>query len=175
MYFITPTIVQWCDVFTRDRYKNIFVDSLNYCITAKGLRVHAWVLMTNHAHLIISTESEKMEHILRDLKKFTAKAIVTEIRENGMESRDWLLRTFEYEGKRNSNNVEIQFWQHNNHPIELWNDMMLKQKFKYIHENPVRAGFVASPEHWLYSSAVDYAGGIGFVKIEKVLDPIFDL
>jgi hypothetical protein len=100
---------------------------------------------------------------------------VTEIRENGMESRDWLLRTFEYEGKRNSNNVEIQFWQHNNHPIELWNDMMLKQKFKYIHENPVRAGFVASPEHWLYSSAVDYAGGIGLVKIEKVLDPIFDL
>jgi putative transposase len=42
--------------------------------------------MTNHAHLIISTEGEKMEDILRDLKKFTAKAIVNKIRENGVES-----------------------------------------------------------------------------------------
>lgn len=102
MYFITPTVVQWCDIFTRTNYKNILVDSINYCIEEKGLRVHAWVLMTNHAHLIISTVNEKMEHILRDMKKFTSKAIVKELRQNGMESRDWLLRTFEYEGKRNS-------------------------------------------------------------------------
>jgi len=85
---------------------------------------------------------------MRDLKKFTSKAIVKGLRENGMESRDWLLRTFEYEGKRNSNNNEIQFWQHNNHPIELWNDTMLKQKFKYIHQNPVHTGFVALPDRF---------------------------
>jgi putative transposase len=174
LYFITPTVVQWSDIFTRTVYKDVFVDSLKYCITHKGLRVHAWVLMTNHAHLIISSEGEKMEYILRDMKKFTSKAIVRALRENGLESRDWLLRTFEFEGIRNSNNKEIQFWQHNNHPIELWNDTMIKQRFQYIHQNPVRAGFVSSPEHWLYSSAVDYYGGTGLIPIEKILDITFD-
>ncbi len=33
---------------------------------------------------------------------------------------------------------------------------LLEQRLIYVHENPVRAGFVRSAEHWLYSSAVDY-------------------
>lgn len=34
MYFLTLTIIDWVDVFTRKDYKLIIVDSLNYC---KGL------------------------------------------------------------------------------------------------------------------------------------------
>jgi hypothetical protein len=34
------------------------------------------------------------------------------------------------------------------------------------HENAVRAGFVSSPEHWLYSSAYDYCGpGVGLLDL----------
>ena len=52
-YFLTFTIVEWIDIFTRKDYKPIIVDSLNYCIAHKGMECFAWVLMSNHMHLII--------------------------------------------------------------------------------------------------------------------------
>ena len=55
-YFITMTVVDWIDVFTRSIYKDILVDSLTYSIDKKGLILHAWVMMSNHAHLIISAK-----------------------------------------------------------------------------------------------------------------------
>jgi len=38
----------------------------------------------------------------------------------------------------------------------------------YIHQNPVISGFVVNAEDWKYSSAIDYAGGVGQVEIDKV-------
>ncbi len=59
--------------------------------------------------------------------------------------------------KRNSNNKEYQFWQQDNHPIQLVNPMMLQQKLDYLHDNPVRAGIVKHGEEYNYSSAIDYS------------------
>ncbi|MBL7943797.1 MAG: transposase [Flavobacteriales bacterium] len=154
------------DVFTRPLYKDLFVDSLNYCICHKGLKVYSWVLMTNHAHLVIGTEGEKMEFILRDLKKFTATRIFELISNGGFESRDWIRPMMEFEGRKNPNNKVFQFWQHTNHPIELWKDEMIIQRINYIHQNPVRAGFVSKAEDWLYGSAKDYIGERGLVTVE---------
>lgn len=100
-YFVSFTIVKWIDVFTRRVYKDIFVDNLNYCIKEKGLIVWAWVLMTNHVHMIISSNKEPLENIMRDFKGFTSKTILKAIKENQQESRkDWLLSMFEKEGKK---------------------------------------------------------------------------
>ena len=35
---------------------------------------------------------------------------------------------------------------------------MLMQRLAYIHNNPVKRGYVDLPEHWRYSSARAYAG-----------------
>ena len=70
MYFITSTIVEWVDVFTRPVYKNIIVDSLKYCQEHKGLDIYAWVLMSNHLHAIVSArEGYKLSDILRDFNR----------------------------------------------------------------------------------------------------------
>ena len=37
----------------------------------------------------------------------------------------------------------------------LWR---IDQRLEYIHNNPVEAGIVLSPEDYLYSSAINYAG-----------------
>jgi putative transposase len=58
IYFATFTIVGWIDVFTRKEYKIEIVNSLNYCIENKGLKVYAWCLMSNHIHLIIQFKKE---------------------------------------------------------------------------------------------------------------------
>jgi REP element-mobilizing transposase RayT len=47
------------DIFSRKEYRDIIVDSLNYCIQEKGLVVYGWVIMSNHIHLIITTKTEK--------------------------------------------------------------------------------------------------------------------
>ena len=70
-----------------------------------------------------------------------------------------MMRMFLNAGTYNSNNKDFQFWVQDNHPIQLNNAEMLKQRLDYIHNNPVKAGFVVEPEHWKYSSAYDYCGG----------------
>lgn len=35
---------------------------------------------------------------------------------------------------------------------------MMSRKITYMHQNPVRWGYVDDPEHWRYSSAQYYAG-----------------
>jgi putative transposase len=103
--------------------------------------------------------TESLEGIIRDIKKFTSVKIIEAIRNNSQESRrELFLWLFERAGKANSNNTNSQFWQQHNHPIELSTDEMLQQRMDYIHNNPVVSGFVLSPEDYVYSSAVNYAG-----------------
>jgi REP element-mobilizing transposase RayT len=154
------TVKHWIDIFTRRDYKDIIVDSLNYCCKEKGLEIFAWVIMTNHLHLIIrAEEGYLLPNILRDFKKFTSKSILKSIIENPQESRkEWLLRGF-------TTKTGYQFWQVGSHPIELWNNAVIDEKLNYIHENPVRLGFVFRAEDYLYGSAVDYAGEKGLIDV----------
>ncbi|UOE48532.1 transposase [Mucilaginibacter sp. SMC90] len=166
-YFVTFTVVQWIDVFTRIEYKHILVESLKYCIKNKGLKLYAWIIMSNHVHLIIGTTDKPMQDILRDIKRHTSKTIIKAIKENLQESRrDWLLWFFERAGWKNPSNEYYQFWQAGSHPIELFGVKMIDQKLDYLHNNPVAAGWVDKPEHFLYSSAKDYAGDKGLIDIE---------
>jgi len=169
LYFISFATVNWIDVFIRPVYKDIVVESLNYCIAHKGLEVYAWCIMSSHVHLIIGSKGERMEDIIRDMKKHTAKTILKAIAENQQESRrEWMLWMFARAGKRNSNNTTYQFWQQHNQPIELNTNFLIDQKLHYIHQNPVEAGFVREPEEYSYSSAGDYAGIKGMVPVTQV-------
>jgi putative transposase len=169
MYFITSTIVEWVDIFTRPVYKNIIVDSLKYCQEHKGLDIYAWVLMSNHLHAIVSArEGYKLSDILRDFKKFTSKRIIDAIKEEPESRRDWLLYRFEYAGKFRTNVENYKVWQDGNHAKECFSANFTIEKLVYIHNNPVRAMIVETPEHYLYSSARNYAGMKGLLEIKSI-------
>ena len=107
-HFVIFSVVGWVDVFSREQYKEIMVESLRYCTEQKGLSLHAWVIMTNHVHLIISSKSTRLEDLVRDMKKFTSKQIIHAIQENPEESRkDWMLNLFRFTGSGNKNNKEF--------------------------------------------------------------------
>ncbi|MEZ0487820.1 REP-associated tyrosine transposase [Fibrella aquatica] len=166
LYFVTTTIVNWIDVFTRRHYKDIVVDSLRHCIREKGLEVYAYCLMTNHIHVIVGTHKNPIDAIMRDMKRHTAKALYEAIDQDVMESRrDWLLWFFQRAGRQNSSNNGYQIWQQGFHPIELSSNEAIDQKVEYIHQNPVKAGFVDEPEHYLYSSASNYSGSPGLLPV----------
>ena len=140
-------------------YRDIFLDSIRYCQKHKGLEVCAYVIMPSHVHMIIGRHGdESLEGIIRDIKKFTSVKIIQAIADNPQESRkELLLWLFERAGTHNKNNTRFQFWQQDNQPIELGTDEKSYQILDYIHDNPVKAGIVRYPEHYLYSSAVNYA------------------
>ncbi len=160
LYFLTFAVVAWVDVFTRKAYKDILVESLKFCQEQKGLQLYAFCIMPNHVHLLAGVEAGKdLTAVIRDLKKYTAFAITKAIEENLQESRrDWMLWIFRKHGERNRNNTTYQFWQQDNHPIELNRNFMITQKLEYIHQNPVRAGICYAPEDYIYSSAGQYIG-----------------
>ena len=102
LYFVTTTVVDWIDIFSRAKYKHLVLESLEYCQKKKGLEIYAWVLMTNHLHMIIGAESIDAVHaILRDFKKFTSKKILAELCCDDEESRrEWMLKSFERAGAK---------------------------------------------------------------------------
>ena len=156
-HFVTFTIVGWIDVFTRDLYKDIFVTSLDFCIKNKGIELHAWVIMTNHVHLIVSTKKNNIADFVRDIKKYTCRKIIESMINNKRESRKaWMVNMFEFAGKTNSNNKYFQLWKQYYHPIELNTPRRLEIVMAYLHHNPVKAGLVWEPWHYKYSSGIDY-------------------
>ncbi len=152
VHFVTFTVHQWVDVFTRPQYVDILIESLQHCQTEKGLQIYAWVIMSNHCHLIVRSITHPLSDVIRDQKKFTAKAIVKAIEDNKRESRrNWLLKVLTYQEK-------IWFWNEGYHGEEVYSDSFYYSKVNYIHQNPVKAGIVQFEEDYLLSSAADFAG-----------------
>ena len=151
-HFITCTVHQWVDVFTRAEYINILLDSIRYCQKHKGLEVHSWVIMSNHFHMILSSKKANLSDIIRDLKKYTSRKIYEAIKQNPAESRKkWMLWLLKKDGK-------IWFWEEGYHGEEIYSEDFLITKLNYIHLNPVRAFLVEKEEKYLYSSCSDYYG-----------------
>jgi len=73
---------------------------------------------------------------------------------------------FKYHAKFNKRVNDVQFWTHDNHAVELFDHNIFKTRLEYIHNNPVKAGWVDAPEHYLYSSARNYADEDALIEID---------
>ena len=171
--YLTLTTVGWIDIFTRQRYQDIVIDSFKYCQEKKGLRLCGYVIMSNHLHFIAYTEGGfQLSDVLRDFKKFTANSILKSIQNDPESRREWLMYLFKYFAKKDGADREHQFWQSDNHPIGVWSQDVIWQKLDYIHMNPVRSGIVSKPQDYIYSSAGDYyenrKGLLDIVLVEPI-------
>ena len=162
-YFLTLTITDWQYVFKEDRFKNILVDGLNFCVEKKGLEIFSYVIMSTHMHLIARAKNEDLSFVIGGFKKFSAIKILNILRKENPNSI--YLYKFSEAAKKHSRNENFQFWKYGNHPEEVYSPKFTLSKIKYIHNNPVDAGMVARPENYYYSSAYDYAGKKGPVKV----------
>jgi len=170
IHYLTCQVVGWVHIFSRQVYRDIIIESLKYCIKEKSLIDYAYVIMTNHFHLVVRSDTGKLSDTIRDFKRFTANQILKSINNNNhYESRkDWVEVVFSYHAKYNKRVKEKQFWTHENHAVELTSNDMIDSKIKYIHENPVRAGWVEKGEDYIYSSARNYAGLYHLMEIEMI-------
>ncbi|MDD3049994.1 MAG: hypothetical protein PHR06_02500 [Candidatus Cloacimonetes bacterium] len=148
LYFITLSIVGFIPIFTNKSYYDILISNMEFYRKRDGLNIFYYVIMDNHLHLI--AQSRNLSDSIRDYKKYTAKQILEALH---FDKRTWiteLLKQLKPESKTKSSH---QVWQEGNHPQRISSDRMLNQKIEYIHQNPVKRGFVIDETAWYYSSA----------------------
>jgi putative transposase len=152
-HFVTCTIIEWLPVFASQACCDIVVKSLQHCRERKGLKIYAWVIVDTHFHAILAAPD--LSAVLRDLKSFTARQILRQLE---VEGRQWLLNQLHYyRGAHKPNDYQV--WQEGSHPQVIMTDAAMEQKLEYLHNNPVKRGWVTAPEHWCYSSAHEWLAG----------------
>ncbi|EKT4553286.1 transposase, partial [Flavobacterium psychrophilum] len=174
-HFITATVVDWIDVFTRKSYRDCIIECLDYCIKNKGMILYGYVIMSNHIHMIVQSNEGNLSDLIRDFKKFTAKTILDKIQNEPESRREWMLERFKLATESHSRNKNYQFWQYGNHPEEIYSNKFMWSKLDYIHLNPVRASIVEKASQYIYSSASNYVNVTGLLYIEKADIPIVDV
>jgi putative transposase len=169
-YYLTLTIVGWIDIFTRECYQKIIIETLQYYIKNKTLNIYSYCIMSNHIHLIANVDMEfSLSDVVRDFKKYTSRKIIETIQTEPKSRREWLLAYFEEAALIHAKTKNYKVWQDGNHAIELYNERFTWTKVQYIHQNPVRAGLVTSAEFWKYSSACNYQ------ELNSVLPEVYRL
>jgi len=157
-HFMTLTVLHWIPVFTRPETVQILFDSLQH-LMKEGLKVYTYVILENHLHLI--AQSEQLDHDIARFKSYTSRQLLSYLQARNAKT---LLDQLAFYKKAHKRDRNYQFWQEGVHPELIQNDEMMRQKAEYIHQNPVKRGYVDEAVHWRYSSARDYAGVAGLLE-----------
>jgi hypothetical protein len=152
-HFLTCSIVGWLPVFSHPETVQIVFDSWRFLQQHERLVIYGYVILENHLHLVASSGDLGRE--IGDFKSHTARQII-----DLLEARKFrgMLRQLEELKARHKADRQYQLWQEGSHPQLIQGEEMMRQKLEYIHNNPVRRGYVDDATHWRYSSARNYAG-----------------
>lgn len=159
-HFLTCTVVEWLPVFTRPEAARILFDTWTYQQTHDDLRIYGFVVLENHLHAV--AQAPALPDCWARFKSYTARRIIDLLEVHHAEP---LLQRMQLAFKAQRGDRSHQFWQEGSHPQCIQGEQMLRQKLDYIHQNPVKRGFVDEPEHWRWSSARCYAGQEGVVEV----------
>jgi REP element-mobilizing transposase RayT len=172
-YFLTMTIVDWIDLFTKVNHKMLLIDSLKYCQGKKGLNIFGWCLMPSHLHLIANTSIPfELDDVIRDFKRFTCNHLIDQILNEPESRREWLIDKFQFAAKSHPKNKKYKLWQDGNHAIEIFSEKVAWQKLKYIHRNPVVDKIVDKEEEYLFSSARNYYNLPFLLPVDCLTPPV---
>jgi REP element-mobilizing transposase RayT len=159
-YFMTSSFVKGYPLFADPGVAAIVLDGLEFLQTRRQVTLYAYVLMENHLHIVIGGDelSEKIRHF----KSYSAKKILNLLKQK---CRTRLLQQLANAKLNHKTTSTYQVWQEGFHPKQIVGDAMMTQKIEYIHNNPVKRGYVDRPEDWRYSSARDYVGQPGLIPV----------
>ncbi|MDH5483880.1 MAG: transposase [Gammaproteobacteria bacterium] len=160
-HFVTLTVLHWIPAFTQPATVNILLDSLRF-LQNETLKLYAFVILENHIHRV--AQSQNLQKDMMRFKSHTARKLIPYFQKNHIRT---ILDQLMFYKKAHKTDRNYQFWQEGVHPEWIQNNKMLEQKVEYIHNNPVKRGYVDLPEHWRYSSARNYQGETGLIQVCK--------
>ncbi len=113
----------------RARIARLVEDALLH-FDGERYRLLAWCIMPNHAHVVCEcVEGYPLDTIVHSWKSYTAKAANDVLGRSGV------------------------FWMEDYYDRFVRDDDHLARVIAYVEDNPVKAGLVATPEEWRWSSA----------------------
>ena len=149
--FFTASILKWKPLLLKEKYKAIIVQSLNFLVENKRVKVYGFVVMPNHIHLIWKVgKGHELKNVQRDFMKFISQQILKDLRTNHAETHQGF--------KVNLKDRQYQIWQRNPLSVDLFSRKVIEQKLDYVHNNPVQGKWLLSldPISYKYSSASFY-------------------
>ena len=161
-HFLTATINYWQPLFTRTETVEIVLDSWRFLQREAEFEIYGYVILENHLHLIAS--SPDLSRDMQRFKSYTAKLIIDYLEQTQAKRVLELLAFFKRAHKTES---QYQVWEEGSHPQLIESETVMRQKLDYIHQNPVKRGYVDLPEHWRYSSARNYLGLEGLIEVVR--------
>jgi len=164
LYFLTWTIVGKIKIFVNQKYCDIIIKNFEFYRRNKNLKIFYYVIMDHHIHMIVSHPKD-IETVIQNIKGFTAKEIIGSMK-SGREKE--ILETLKLLKKKFKIKSTYQLWQEGSYPKIISSLQMLHQKIMYIHQNPVKRGFVSEPEDWCYSSARNFAGKSNPFEVDEL-------
>jgi len=159
-HFLTCTVVNWIPIFTRPVTVNILLDSFQYLQKQHQLRLYGFVILENHLHWL--AQSENLPKEINRFKSYTAKMIIRYLQDQHQYK---LLKQLFFYKKKHKKDRQYQLWEEGSHPEEIQGESMMLQKLDYIHQNPVKRGYVDNACDWRYSSARNYYGENGLIEV----------
>ncbi len=117
--------------------RDVFADQLMTTRLRMGFKLHAWVVMPEHVHLLVRPDLSmgSISKVLMSLKRRVATKVLKGWREEGVDAPD-------------------HFWQAGGgYDRNIYSQDEMNEKIRYIHENPVRRGLVEKADDWEWSSA----------------------
>lgn len=159
-YFVTSTINEGIPLFSDPLIAEILLASLEHLQKEQRVKLYGYVIMENHLHMVI--ESKEASIVLKSFKSFTAKMIIESLKERG---RALYLKKLRFHKKAHKTQSEYQVWQEGCHPKQINSPSKMIACLEYIHNNPVKAGFVEDIRHWRYSSAKNYMNEAGIISV----------
>jgi len=131
-YHLTTRALNGEHAFASEEAKRTAVEALTYYRSAGQWRVHAFVVMANHVHAVVSDTGAGLRDAIRDFKKWTWREV------------------------RGAGNGPL--WERRYDDNAICSVREMKEVIEYDHNNPVRIGLVHRPEEYFWSSARNYAG-----------------
>ena len=145
-HFVTFSCYHRLPLLSTPTTRDIFLDCLERTRRIFHLRVHGYVVMPEHVHLLLSEPEEELLSTAIQALKLASSRRTARFREPS-DPRLWQRRYFD----------------HNVRTAESFETVL-----QYTHRNPVKRGLAVKPEDWKWSSFRHYATAeVGVVEIES--------
>jgi REP element-mobilizing transposase RayT len=141
-HFLTCTVIEWLAVFTRPDSVQILLDGWSHQRANGKLRLFGYVILENHLHFV--ARAPRLNRCLSSFKSFTAARIIKLMEAHKAER---LLAHLRFAKRAHKHDREYQFWQEGSHAEMIFSGSVMREKLEYIHQNPVKRGYVDLPEH----------------------------
>ncbi len=158
LHFITCSCYRRQPLLGTARRRDLFLKILEQVRQRYQFVVVGYVVMPEHFHLLISEPQERTPStVMQALKLGFARRVLAHLRRRRSAAQPSL---FEH--------TPQHIWQPRFYDFNVWTARKRAEKLRYMHQNPVKRGLVASPELWRWSSYRAYAlGERGPVRVNE--------